>query len=280
MKNNGLKLGKRLSDYVAGVSSPLKYEVINPSGDWRLFVPKGEKQWFLTFDTFNCTGFSNNNSAEIQLRFYGFDFNFSDRAMSVLAECMPNGNWMYKPADVGRNIGRILEQEYPAGDPKTWQEYNQPLTPEVMAKMWRFEEKYEWISTDKNSLIHHLKNAPLLITIPLPDPNHVVVLVYVSGNTGYYFDSYEGSTNFIKTIDLNLISSALKLIVKPMITTTVKFADGKTLGVLIDTPNGAQIIKATGEEQWRSWNKPDSYGLPTVNSDGSTNWNANLQLPF
>lgn len=58
---------------------------------------------------------------------------------------------------------------------------------------------------------------------------------------------------------------------KPMYKKVVK-QDGKTFGVLIQTPNGDQIIYATSEEQWRSWNKPDSYQLNTVNADGSTNW--------
>jgi hypothetical protein len=65
-----------------------------------------------------------------------------------------------------------------------------------------------------------------------------------------------------------------------MIIQSVKFADGQTLGVMIDTPNGTQIIKATDEAQWRSWSLPTSYSLPTVNPDGTTNWNAQIQLPF
>ena len=50
--------------------------------------------------------------------------------------------------------------------------------------------------------------------------------------------------------------------------------------VLIDTPNGAQIIKALDEAMWRSWNKPDSYRLSTVNNDGTTNWTVNLEINF
>jgi murein DD-endopeptidase MepM/ murein hydrolase activator NlpD len=56
--------------------------------------------------------------------------------------------------------------------------------------------------------------------------------------------------------------------------------DGVTHGVLLDTPNGAQIIYATDELQWRSWSKPDSYQLPTVDSNGSTNWATDFVLPF
>lgn len=51
-------------------------------------------------------------------------------------------------------------------------------------------------------------------------------------------------------------------------------------GVLIDTPNGAQIIKATNEEQYRSFSKPDSYQAHTVNTDGSTDFTVDLEISF
>lgn len=48
--------------------------------------------------------------------------------------------------------------------------------------------------------------------------------------------------------------------------------------VLIDTPNGAQIIKATSEDIWRSWSKQNSYKMKTVNPDGSTNWDVDGEI--
>ncbi len=58
--------------------------------------------------------------------------------------------------------------------------------------------------------------------------------------------------------------------------------DGTTYGVRVATPNGDQIIYATDENQFRSWNKPDSYALPTINADGTTNWTNNkaIKLPW
>lgn len=56
--------------------------------------------------------------------------------------------------------------------------------------------------------------------------------------------------------------------------------DGKTFGVRAATPNGDQIIYATGEEQWRSWSKTDSYQLDTVNPDGSSNFSGCTVLPW
>lgn len=66
---------------------------------------------------------------------------------------------------------------------------------------------------------------------------------------------------------------------KPMYKKVVK-QDGKTFGVLIETPNGDQIIYATSEDQWKSWNQADSYQLNTVNADGTTNWAVDITLPW
>jgi len=58
-------------------------------------------------------------------------------------------------------------------------------------------------------------------------------------------------------------------------------ADNKTFAVLIITPNGSQVIDVNGgEEEWRSFAKADSYGLKTVNPDGSTNWDVDVKLAW
>lgn len=71
------------------------------------------------------------------------------------------------------------------------------------------------------------------------------------------------------------------LIPQPMYRKVV-FADGKTLGVLVQSPNGDQIIKATSEDVWRSFSKKDSYQLNTINPDGTTNFNTSdcIKLPW
>ena len=66
--------------------------------------------------------------------------------------------------------------------------------------------------------------------------------------------------------------NAWTLIPRKLMYQKVVKQDSKTFGVRIATPNGDQIIYATNEEQWRSWNAENSYGLNTINPDGSTNW--------
>lgn len=72
-----------------------------------------------------------------------------------------------------------------------------------------------------------------------------------------------------------------QIINKPMYKKAVH-ADGRTFAVLILTPNGSQVIDATGEESWRSFSKADSYQLNTIKPDGSTNFDTSdcVKLPW
>jgi hypothetical protein len=218
-RNMGVILGRRETDFVAGKVAGVPYVVRNESGDWRDYQVRGEKQWYPGFDTFNCTGFANNNTAEIQLKFLtGQEFNFSDRAMSVLAECQKNGNYLYKPADVGRKIGRILEEDYPNDDgAASWAEFNKALPNGLLDKALRFEEAYEWVGTDKASLQYHLKQAPLLIVIEYGSTLHNVVLVHADDKGYWYFDSYDP---WLK-ITTKAPTSALKVVINEPSTSMV-----------------------------------------------------------
>src|SRR5437867_1784293 len=71
---------------------------------------------------------------------------------------------------------------------------------DVIAKgkeQFPFSIAYEWITPDKNTLVHHLQHAPIQITIPGTNPIHAVVLVAIVGDVYYYFDSY---SPFIKSM--------------------------------------------------------------------------------
>jgi hypothetical protein len=214
-RNTGVIEGVRFTDWVAGKVSGIKYEVVNKTGDWRKFLPIGEYQGQPHFDyeTFSCTAYSNSSSSEIQLKFRtGYEFNWSDRAMNVLAGGTRSGNYLYKPADAARNIGRVLESEYPddLGSPANWAEFNKPLPPNL--HFYRWHEEYEWVGTDRVSLIYHLRQAPLIITIPNPNPIHAAVLVAIEDNNYFYWDSY---APFLKLMT-SPPTAALKLVVRPM----------------------------------------------------------------
>lgn len=210
--NTGVLEGQRPEDFVAGKIGALPYEIVNSSGDWRNYQVRGEKQWYPSFDTMNCTSYANNNSAEIQLKFKtGYEFNFSDRAMGVLAGNTLQGNYLYKPADVGRLLGRVLEEDYPNDDgAQSWYEYHKMLPPSL--RLIRFNESYEWVPTDKTSLKYHLRQAPIQMVIVGGALKHAVVLVHIDTQGYWYVDSY---SPFIK-LTTQAPSSALKVVVKPM----------------------------------------------------------------
>jgi len=220
--NLGVLEGKRDSDFIAGI---LPYQVVLPNYDWRPHCPDGEPQFSNKADCMGCVSFSNNNSAEVQLKQQGLSYNFSDRWLAKTSGTTPDGNYLYKVADVGRNIGRVLEADYPPPTDWTWDTYYSEIPASVNSKVIQFDEAYEWIPTDATSLIYHLKQAPIQITIPAPHPNHAVLLVYVDGNTAYYYDSYPP---YLKTMDVSLISSALKILVKPKFMNKAKVIKSKT----------------------------------------------------
>ncbi len=272
-KNTGILVGEqqRPTDYIhlPGAVPAVPYEIRQPDGDWRPFQVRGEQQSFrppapaLPFDTFNCTGYSNNNSAEVQLKQQtGVEYDFSDRALSVLAECTKQGNYLYKPADVGRNIGRILEQDYPDDGATSWEDYNKPLPAELMQKVFRFNEAYIWVPTDRASLKYHLKQAPLQCIVY--NNTHAILLVYVDDNYYWYFDSY---APFLKRTT-EAPSYALKIVVKP-ITQFVKQKGTNEFGFYAGGVNLADL-KNTGQR----------LGYPIIRDDGSVPWDKAREISF
>lgn len=163
----------------------------------------------------------------------------------------------------------------------------------VPYSLWETPQNFDWGSYYMD-IPKEVKNQAMRVHVQTIPPNLNksplwTVLKFSSGmqhavcqiNEKEYFDSEWGDPIKLLTAGNPTIVSQVSLKVTLMINcSTVKFADGKTLGIMIETPNSVQIIKATGEEQWRSWHKPDSYGKPTVNPDGTTNWDVEKQLNF
>ena len=301
-ENRGVKLGMKPSDFMAGVNSGVPYFVRIESGNWNdpETLPTYETQWGSPGgDKMNCVTQSGDNTMESQLMFdrkhntqgmtdrhwqwlkdNGFldengKPNINDRVCAILNGTTHDGNWLYKAADSWRGDGIFPESLLPSDESLSWDEYyNRVLvTPEIIrigqeSKNY-FEIRTEFIPATKESLLHHLKQAPIQVVFP----NHAVSCIRCPADVEF-LDTYNP---FIKTIPLQYLQAAMKILITPKELTmniTVKkcVINGTVFGALIDTPNGVQIIKATDEAMWRSWNKADSYGLSTVNNDGSTNW--------
>lgn len=184
MKNYGLIEGRRDTDFLAG---SLSFEERNPSGDWTPFLPPGEYQANHNADTMACVSFSALNSIETQLKFLtGTSPEFSDRFTAKMSGTTSQGNYLYKVADSIRKDGIVLESEYPAPQNFTWETYYSDIPADVKSKAKVYKVAYEWIDVTKDSLIHHLKHAPIQVTIP----GHAVLGFFSNKQVNKYFDSY------------------------------------------------------------------------------------------
>ena len=70
MKQTGFLFKLKKTDYITG-ASPLTSIDVHESGDWRAFLPEGEKQYkYATFDTMSCSTFSALNIVETWLNWF------------------------------------------------------------------------------------------------------------------------------------------------------------------------------------------------------------------
>lgn len=211
--NYGVKVGERPEDYKAGANSPIEYEVRNPDGDWEPWLPTEERQTF-SIETQACVSYSLNNSIETQIKFLlGKEINLSDRFLAKMSNTQPDGNWLYIVADSARKDGLVLEEEWSVPDGQfSWDKYYEEIPQSLKNKAKTFLEdwdlKYEWVPSDRESLMHHLKHAPLQCVIP----GHAILTFKSTKDVATYFDTY---APFKKDYTNYFQGSALKMVVTP-----------------------------------------------------------------
>jgi hypothetical protein len=232
--NTGLIEGSGTKGLWAAGKIP--FEERNPSGDWRPYLVTEEHQYSHNVDSMACVSFSCDNDLEIQNKFLtAQEVNFSDRFLAKMSGTTHQGNYLDKVADTVRTIGLVTEDVWPANDDYTWDSYYSDIPQDVINQVIRPDIAFEGIPPDQGSLLHHLKQSPIQITIPLPYPNHAVVLVAMDGQDCYYFDTY---SPYLKTINVSKISYALKIVLNQGVlmnqTKVVLGKDGKT--VYLATP--------------------------------------------
>ncbi len=191
MKNLGIKTGSRPSDYTAGA---LPYEVRNPSGNWKPYLPVGEIQSGLE-DWMDCVSRSATNTIEIQEKFFtGKESNYNDREVALGSGTDRDGNWLWKVADYIRHTGLAQQDTYPDSG-GTWdKQYSYPIPFEILQKLnkekadWKtkWDVKDEDIGWGRESLKYHLKHAPIQVVVP----GHAIVAVNSDEDVDEIFDSY------------------------------------------------------------------------------------------
>ncbi len=216
VKNYGVKLGKRRDDLMAGAKvSALPYEVKNLRGDWWAFLPPGEWQKSDDGDSMSCVTFSMLNAIETQEKQQtGVQVNYSDRWIAKMANTSRDGAYLYQVVDAIREFGLVKEESYPAPESYTWDEYHAPIPESLLSKLkaegqeWlkKWDPSYEWVEVDFESLIKHIKHAPLDVVIP----GHAIMNFKNEKDIIHYFDSYEP---WLKQTDR--ILAAMKILLTP-----------------------------------------------------------------
>jgi hypothetical protein len=207
--NQGVLEGVSPTDFVAGA---IPFEERNPSADWRPYLPDGELQRSANADGMHCVSSSNTNSSEIQIKQMSNQvWNFSERFLAKMSNTTRQGNWLNVVAETVRKNGLVSEASWPTPKDFTWESFYTEIPDEVKARAkaeFPFSIAYEWVPSDKASLLYHLQHAPLQITIPGQNPVHAVVLVAIVGDLYYYYDSY---APFLKSMSTPP-ASAMKIV--------------------------------------------------------------------
>lgn len=196
VKNKGVLLGDAPDTYRAGrVGGALPFVETILSGNWEPWLPPGEWQKSDNGDSMSCVTFGEENGVETQeLQQTGQQVNYSDRWIAKMSNTTREGNYLYKVADAIRKYGLVLESSYPAPVTYTWEEYHadipEPLLSRLLAEgqAWlkKWDVKYESVDTSRDSLLRHIKHAPLVVVLP----GHLVLNWYTTKDVIYYFDSY------------------------------------------------------------------------------------------
>lgn len=215
MDNHGLIPGFVPSDF-AGAEIP--YIVRVPSGDWRPYVVRGEKQKYNVVDVMACVSFSANNSCEMQVKQQtGLEVNFSDRFLAKESGTLPSGNFLFKVGDVLQNEGCVAEEIWPVPpEPFIWENFYSAIPQSVRDQTQSFRDKYEvryqrlgliGIDITLSGLRYHLRQAPLWITVP----GHAIAGIMLSADDKNftYMDSYDP---FVKTRPITDIDSVWKIV--------------------------------------------------------------------
>lgn len=213
--NHGLIPGFVPSDF-AGAEAP--YEVRNPSGDWSPYLVRGEKQKYGVVDVMGCVSFSALSNCEMQIKQQtGQEVNLSDRYLAKRSGTTSTGNWLYIVANLLQLEGTVLEEQWPVPpEPFTWDQFYSLIPESVVDLTKDFRNKYDvfpkrlgllGVDLSVADLHHHLKHAPLWVTVP----GHAIagVMVSMDDKSFTFLDSYPP---FVKTRPIADIDSVWKIV--------------------------------------------------------------------
>lgn len=254
MENFGL-INKPISpkDWIFKSYSPLLGGVLNPSGNWKDWLPVNEYQNNFSFDRMACVTYSYLNCIEILWKFhYQNERNFSDRFLAKASHTTRAGNTLEQVHQFATLRGLINEIEYP-DNANSWNEYYKELTDELFNKAKEFIPEYEinheWVRTYKRlDIIEALKQSPLQVTVawasgegilnPTGDWNHAVTCYAYKQDE--YWEIFDHYTQTIKKYAWNYQFGAIKkfTLTKKTNNPTLMQVINNTLYQLVESPGG------------------------------------------
>jgi len=165
-------------DFVFG-GRQLPLKVLNPFGQWDVWLPESELQKRNGLETQNCVAYGTLNCLETLLKkLLGGDYNFSERYVGIMADTTPSGNSPQKVIETIRKSGLIKEELLPFDDTiDEWGKYYspKPMTEDLIkeGEKWleRFEVGHEWVLVGdysgkrQDTLKEALRYSPLGISV-------------------------------------------------------------------------------------------------------------------
>lgn len=136
------------------------------------------------------------------------------------------------------------------GTNEGWQDIANPRPPKPGETIWgHMIYAFDW----------HMHNGQKCIICasnwPQADEHHIKENYFLSGYTFNPWTLIPQEQYMFKNLKVKIITNS-----------------GESYGVYTQTPNTDLVTKAEDEAEWRSYSKPDSYAVHTVNADNSTDW--------
>ena len=193
--------------YVFGSFGNVPMTVLNPSRDWRPYLPVKEYQSLIQ-ETFACVLFTILNCVEILIKKkYGIEKNYSDIFLAKLLETQQNGGSSpQKAAELLRKAGVPPEEVW--GIEHLFTEIPQEIITEALKFREEYEFLHDFVVPNHTAITSALECSPLLISVPAwfkntegvyyrptgMTDNHATTLVYEEqGEFLQVFDSYADS---------------------------------------------------------------------------------------
>jgi len=221
--NTGLiEATPRLTDYIAGEESGIVYQEFLRNGEWqeRGYLPNGEQQFGVYFDSMNCTNYGGTNVLDTQLNalidmhlmpsdamkflrdneFLGKDgkVETGERFAGYTSGTTRQGNYLDRVCNAYRHYGltpqRLWDFPYAQKNPVfDWDDYYatppQKLFDIGKQSLTFFEIKWEWVAageterTPLDKIEKHVKQAPLFSAHPTCSPWNTADLIKPCGIT-------------------------------------------------------------------------------------------------